>query len=176
MGLGDPCEMNSSGKCCEPDMSISILGCSAFLELERCLEASEGLTETGVHVAVPPSASSQGSASNNVSDLDLFDSGGTADSGVKQKHSLADVELPKPKEAKLDAIDNYGDQVDSGERSEHVATDNVPVPGDSPVLQDAQATSIHVPIEAQLVSPRDDDGAVPNIIVAEGSAPAQPIP
>lgn len=139
--------MNSIGKCQEPDMSVSILGCTTFLELEPCLEAIERLSETG---AVPPPAFSpdeEGSACNNVSDLDLFDSGGN-DIGVaaKQNHTSADANLPDPNEAKLqDYKISDGNDV---ERSEHAANiTGTPVRSPAEV-GDVEATP--VPIEASI--------------------------
>lgn len=153
--------MNSveSSKSQEPDMSVSILGCSAFLELERCLEATEGSGAVPIPATSPPGE--EGSASNNVSGLDLFDSGVTdaaAGSAVKQKRPLADAELPETKEAKLGATSDGTEVHFVEEHSQRVVPDASELEG-HPESHDVHAhatTSVQVPIEAPLTVPRDE--------------------
>eukprot|EP00731_Ephydatia_muelleri_P001230 Em0001g1230a len=140
-------------------MSVSILGCSAFLELERCLEVTEGLSgAVPLPVTSPPGE--EGSATNNVSDLDLFDSSGNdaaADSAEKQKRPLADAELPETKEAKLNTTDN-GPQVDFVSEQLQLVVSDASELDERPQSHDvyASATSVLVPIEAPLAVHRDE--------------------
>lgn len=147
--------MDSAGnsQCQEPDISVSIIGTSTFLELERCLEATEGLSDMG---AVPlQTPVEEGSASNNVSDLELFDSGGNdaaAEGARKHNCPLAAAELPEGKEAKLDVISSLAAADAVGPC---FISDSAEQP-DNASLRDVQITPNQIPLESTAIMNRDE--------------------